>query len=126
MLSRLGEEQLAASSDGADVRVLAGRAPECISVLAVHHSLDAQRDCVATLRFSGLQPGVRHLAVYRIDGQSPEHARYARCLWDEEELELKPVERREIFAPDEYQCQVLLPANSVAMVRLTEPGMYRQ
>ncbi len=111
MLSRLGEEQLAASSDDVDVRVLAGRESGRVAVLAVNHSLEGPRDCVVTLCFSHLQPGVRCLTAYLID-----RGRH----WDEERLELLPVERREVSVLQDFQCQILLPANSVAQVELSE------
>ena len=111
MLSRLGEEQLAASSDDVDVRALAGCKSGRISVLAVNHSLEGPRDRVVTLRFSHLQPGVRRLTVYRIDKERH---------WDAERLALLPVERRVVSVLQDYQCQVLLPADSVALVELSE------
>ena len=111
MLSRLGEEQLAASSDDVDVRVLAGRGRGRISVLAVNHSLEGPRDRVLTLRFSHLQPGIRCLTVYRID-----RGRH----WDTERLALLPVERRELYVRGEHSCQVLLPADGVALAELSD------
>jgi hypothetical protein len=109
MLSRLGSEKVAALSNDIAVRVLAGHDDKGTAVLAVNHSLDEQRDRVATLRFSGLQPGVKQLTVYRIDGTR---------RWNTEALELLPVEQRETYVQQDYECQVWLPANSVAMVNL--------
>ncbi|MBN1580692.1 MAG: hypothetical protein JXA89_08300 [Anaerolineae bacterium] len=109
ILSRLGQEQVAASSNDVAVRVLAGRCPRGTSVLVTNHSLDEQRDRVVTVRFSHLRPGVKQLVVYRIDDQR---------RWNAQELELVPVEQRETYAQQDYECQVWLPANSVAMVGL--------
>jgi xylan 1,4-beta-xylosidase len=111
MLSRLGEEQVAASSNDIAVRVLAGRSPRGIAVLAVNHSLDEQRDRVVTLCFSNLQPGAKQLTAHRIDGQR---------RWDGEALELLPVEQRGTYTQRDYACQVWLPANSVALVSLND------
>ena len=110
MLSRLGEKQVAASSNDVGVRVLAGRSPSGVSVMAVNHSLDEQRDRVVTLHFSNLPPGVKQLTVTRIDGEK---------RWNGGELELLPVEQRETYTQADYACQVWLPANSVAMVVLS-------
>jgi xylan 1,4-beta-xylosidase len=111
MLLRLGEERLAASSDDMDVRVLAGRGPGHIAVLAVNHSLEMPRDRVVTLRFLNLQSGARSVAVYRIDKER---------RWDSDRLELLPVERRKVYVLPEYECQVLLPADSVALIDLID------
>lgn len=109
MLARLGEEQLAAWSDDVDVHVLAGCAPGRISVLVANHGLEGPHDRVLTLHWTHLEPGVRSLTVYRIDGERH---------WDAERLELVPVERRVIAVLAEYSCQILLPANTVALVEL--------
>ncbi|MCJ7551358.1 MAG: hypothetical protein MUQ30_16920 [Anaerolineae bacterium] len=109
MLSRLGDEQVAASSNDMSVRVLAGRSPAGVSVMAVNHSLDEQCDRVVTLQFSGLPHGVKQLTVTRIDGEK---------RWNAGELELLPVEQRETYTRGVYLCQVWLPANSVMVVSL--------
>jgi xylan 1,4-beta-xylosidase len=111
MLSRLGEDQLAASSDDHDVRVLAGRAPGSVSVLAVNHSLDVPRDRLVTLSFTNLPPGAKRLTLCRIDKER---------RWDADRLELVPVEQRETCTLCEYQCQFLLPADSVALLQLSK------
>lgn len=112
MLSRLGETQVAAVSDDRSVRVLAGRTAGNLAAIAVNYSIDESRDRVAAFRFAGLRSGLRQIAVYRID---------RHCRWSSEELELLPVERRETFAPANFSCQVLLPANTVTLVRLASP-----
>jgi xylan 1,4-beta-xylosidase len=110
MLSRLGEEHIAASSNDIAVRVIAGRNVTGVSVLVVNHSLDAQHDRVVTLRFSNLLPGVREQTMVRLD---------TARRWNAEKLELLPVERRQTYVRRDYECQIWLPANSVAMVSLT-------
>lgn len=116
MLARLGEMQLAAASDDADVRVLAGKGEGHVSVLAVNHSLDAPRDRLLTLRFSHLLPGVKHLTVTRVDRDR---------RWDAERLELLPVEQREVDVAGDFTCQVLLPADSVALITLYNRTEFR-
>jgi xylan 1,4-beta-xylosidase len=110
MLTQMGQDQLAARSDDRDIRVLAGRTGERICALAVNYSLDEQGDRVATFRFSHLAPGVKDLAVYRVD--QDRH-------WSAQTLDLLPVEHRRTYVPAEFFCQVHLPADSVAMVSLT-------
>lgn len=110
MLSRLGRERLSARAD-AGIGVLAGQADGCVSVLAVNHGVEDQCDRVAVLRFSHLTPGLKRLTVYRIDEDR---------RWDKDTLELNPTERRDVNTGAEFECQVLLPADSVAMVRLAD------
>jgi len=109
MLAGLGEERLPASSDNADVRVLAGRGEKELSVFLTNFSLHQSRDLITTLRFSGLKPGCKQLTVHRIDGSR---------RWCEQALDLLPCERREVCTPRDFRCQVYLPADSVATVTL--------
>lgn len=111
MLSRLGDEQLGARSDDRDVRVLAGRAEGRTCAMAVSYSLDEQGDRLATFRFANLAPGIKDVAVYRIDN---DHCGSLQTL------ELRPVEQRRTYCPSEFLCQVSLPADSVAMVCLSD------
>ncbi len=111
MLGQLGDEQLAARSDDRDVRVLVGRAGDRISALAVNYSLDEHGDRIVTFRISNMTPGVKDLVVDRIDQD---------CRWSPDTLELHPIERRRTYAPRDFLFQVHLPADSVAMVSLTD------
>ncbi len=110
MLSGLGPERIAARSDS-DVSVVAGQSDAAVSVLAVNHSIEEQGDRVADLHFAGLRPGLKRLTVFRVDG--------AR-RWNPETFELQPVETRDVWAGPEFQCQALLAADSVALVRLSD------
>ena len=110
MLAQLGETQVAASTDDVAVRTLAGRDARRLSVMLVNHSLDAQQDRVATCSFSNLEAGMKQLTVYRLD---------QRQRWDAERLGLLPVEQRQTYTQQTYQCQIGLPANSVALVTLS-------
>ena len=111
MLAQLGDEQLAASCDDRDVRVLAGRNGSDVCALAVNYSLDEPADRVAAVHFSKLVAGPKYVMVYRIDSQR---------RWNPDSLELHPVEQRDTYARDELLCEVLLPADSVALIRLTD------
>ncbi len=113
MLSQLGDEKLAADPS-AGLRALAGRADGRIGVLVVNQNDDEPSDRIANLRFRNLAPGVKSLAVHRIDGD------HRRCT---DTLELRPLERRTVSVAEEFQCQVYLPSDSVAALWLTdEPG----
>jgi xylan 1,4-beta-xylosidase len=121
MLAEMGEVQVHARSDTRGIRVLAGRSgalvredracEDRVCVLLVNHDLDFNRDQVARLQFRGLKPGPRQLTVTRIDGQR---------RWDAGTLTLLPLEQRDTYVGEAYECQVLLPANSVAQVTLAE------
>jgi xylan 1,4-beta-xylosidase len=108
MLGNLGTERLAAEAPD-DLRVLAGSSEDGVGVLIVNHNPDRPEDRVVNLTFRNLEPGVRLLAVGRIDEE---------CRWNAEALELEPVERRMVSVAEEFRCQVLVPADSVVAVRL--------
>ena len=110
MLSRLGDERLAADSPEG-MRVLAARSEGGVSVLLVNHSPDRPEDRVVNLAFRNLKPGVRSLTVQRIDGG---------CRWRADTLELEPVERRTVSVAEQFPCQVYVPADSVVAVRLAD------
>ncbi len=111
MLGRLGEERLRATSDAQDVRILAARdeRAERVSLMLVNYGLPVSQDYVATIQFSGLKSGPKHLSTSRID----------RSLnWSAERLELLPAENRRVEAGREFSCQVYCPADSVCLVVL--------
>ncbi len=110
MLGRLGAERLAVEC-GPGLRALAGRGRGRVGAVAVNCCEEEPVDRVATLRFRGLRPGVKLLTVRRIDGDQ---------RWDAERLELLPLERRPVSTLSEFECQVLLPAGTVAEVCLEE------
>jgi len=108
MLSRLGDERLAARASG-DMRVLAGRNEASVNVMLVNHSTEERCDRAAVLRFRNLSPGLKRLTVRRIDD--------AR-RWCAETLELQPVEARDVWTQSEFECHVLMPADSVGLLCL--------
>jgi hypothetical protein len=110
MLSRLGDEKLPADSPPG-LRVLAGRAGGRVGVVIVNHGAEEAADRIANLRVCNLSPGVKSLTVARIDDD---------CRWCTDTLELQPVERRDVCVAGDFSCQVLVPADSVAAVWLTD------
>jgi hypothetical protein len=106
MLARMGSEKLAASATG-DIGVLAGRGERGPSVLLVNYSIDERSDWAARVQFSGLPAGRKRLTVCRIDDGR---------RWSSEALTLPPVEEREVSTDEAFECHVLLPADSVALV----------
>jgi len=111
MLKHLGEERIAAHADCQDIRVLAARSHRALSVFIVNLGRHGSEDMVLTLHFSKLSPGRKHLTTYRID---------AERKWSSETLELIPIEHREVDTLYTFHCQVYSPADSVAMVQLSD------
>lgn len=111
MLTRIGEERVAAGSAEGEVRVLAGTGQRATSALIVNFGLSASQDRVVGLRFRHLRKGHQRLVVYRVD---------ATRRWSPDTMELVPIEQREVFVEREYRCQVYSPADSVALVRLED------
>ncbi len=109
MLAQMGKIQVAATSNDVDVRVLASQSADGVVALLVNHGLDHPRDRVVTCHFAGLEPGAKQLTVYRIDQQH---------RWDTERLELLPIEQRQTYTAEAFQCQILLPADSAAFIKL--------
>jgi len=109
-LSRMGSERVAANCSDSDLHVLAGRDGTALSLLLANYGLEASREVVAALSLRVSGRGPMCLTVARVDD--------AR-RWDDAALELLPVERRVVDAPDgRYSMQVLAPADSVTLVRL--------
>jgi len=111
MLARLGDERLAASSDDADLWVLAARSDRQLSALLVNFDPRCSRDLVATVHLSGLQPGRKLVTLFRLDRDR---------RWRVGRLELLPVERREVYAPASFLRQLYSPADSIALLTLTD------
>lgn len=112
MLSQLEGERLACRSGRGDLAALAGRDGQAIAAVLANYSIERSIDRVAAMSFAGLIAGVKRLTVWRVD---------ADRRWDEETLELRPVEQREVDTGTGFACQVLVPADSVVLVRL-EPS----
>jgi xylan 1,4-beta-xylosidase len=111
MLSRLGEERIAGYCEDPNLHVLAAQTESRVSALLVNFGLDESRDILVTARFAGLTHGRKMLTIYRLDS--------AR-RWCAKDLEQIPLERREVYASDEFHCQVYCPRDSVALVTLED------
>jgi hypothetical protein len=112
MLGRLGDRRIRVRSATEELRVLAAKDRSRSAVLLVNYGVPASRDVVAMVRFTGLTAGRKHLTVWRIDGTR---------AWSAKELELMPVERREVDVQADFACQVSSPADSVSMIVLEAP-----
>jgi hypothetical protein len=111
MLARMGGRRVGAQSDAKDLRVLAGRDEGRATLLIVNLGQPASQDRIAAVRFLGLAPGRKRLVTHRID---------RGLAWADKSLELEPVERREVDVKEQFSCQVLCPADSVALVALED------
>jgi len=111
LLSRMGEERVFAAADDPDIRVRAARGEAGVSAMIVNRNSYLSRDLLVNVDFTGIRPGRKRLRTYRIDGE---------CRWSPEELELIPVEQREIDTPDRFSCQLYCPGDSVTMIALSD------
>jgi xylan 1,4-beta-xylosidase len=111
LLEMLGDERLACTVDDPDLHAISGRAGSTVSVFVANFNRQTSHDRVATIHFEHITPGPQSLTVYRIDNQ---------CRWSQTTLELEPLEQRPIDSLGNFRCQVHLPADSVALVRLEE------
>ena len=68
-------------------------------------------DRIVRVRFSNLTPGRRRLVVRRIDRD---------MAWSPRELELTPVERREVDVAETFTFEVYCPADSVSSIALED------
>ena len=111
MLGRMGGERVAAQSAEAEVRVVAARDQDKVRLLLVNYAPEGGRDVLSTVEIGGLRAGAKRLTVDRLDGGR---------RWDEEALEMRPLERRHTHTGEKFEFQVLLPADSVAAVTLED------
>ncbi len=114
LLSRMGDERLTARVDHPDVRVLAAWDGQAVATFLTNSHQSASGDCVVSLHYTHLVPGLKSLTVYRID---------ADRRWSTDTLELQPVEHRTVYALEAFRCHVYVPGDSVVMISLTgKPG----
>lgn len=109
VLSRMGEQRVAFTSQAPDLTLAAARGEDSLSVMVVNFDLQASRDQVVKLRFNHLSTGLKRLTVYRID---------EACHWSPRELELLPHEQRMADTYTDFEYQVFSPADSVLWVTL--------
>jgi xylan 1,4-beta-xylosidase len=113
LLSRLGTEQIGATSDQQDLRVLAARDGRDVSLVLSNFTMGTTQDYLAGITFRGLTPGAKMLRVYRIDEQR---------RWTEDPRALQAIETRPLYAPATFRCQVYAPADSVVVATLADDG----
>lgn len=111
MLSRMCEERIEAHTDDPDLRVMASNDERNHSVFFVNHNNQESSDMIVSVNFSNINPGTKILKVYRIDEKQK---------WSSEDLELIPIENREIDTLDNYFCQIYCPKESVVFLTLEE------
>jgi xylan 1,4-beta-xylosidase len=113
MLSRMGDEQAQWHSDDPELWVRSCARQDRCAVMIANYQTDMEKseDKLVTNVFKNLTPGHKEITVYRID----ENRR-----WSEEEMELLPVEHREVgsAAGIDFKFPVFCPADSVTMVVL--------
>ncbi len=109
LLTAMKGERLPAESGDVDTRVCASMNEDGYQALIVNYSEQHSGDKVAVIDFTGLKRGLYRLEVYRIDDQKRWNADCA----------LIPVESRLTYALPAHTAHVLLPADSVTLVRLS-------
>jgi hypothetical protein len=111
MIGRLGTKRVRATSDAEDVQVLASSNQDGaqLSLMLVNYGRPVSQERVATLRLSGLKPGLKRLSTFRIDRSSNRSVN---------RLALLQSENREIETEKEFSCQVYCPADSVGLIVL--------
>lgn len=111
MMGRLGDRLIAAKADDNDLMVRGISGEGKVSVLIINYNEQISRDLIVNIYFTGLAKGRKMLKTYRIDGD--------RC-WSSEDLELLPVEQREVVTGDTFNCQVYSPGDSVTFLILED------
>ncbi len=111
MLSDLGDEQLAVAGKYTGLTLAAARSGDARSVMAVNHDPDGGADQVVGLTFTGLTPGRKRITITRIDDTH---------RWDDDSLDLIPVEVRDTFTESTFEVQIWSPRDSVTMLRLED------
>lgn len=114
MLSRMHGNKVQCMSTTPDLTITAVHNQKQTSILVVNFDLQASRDQAVKVQLNGLQPGLKYLTTYRIDGD---------CRWSEEQLELIPIEQRRVDVLPEFECQFFSPADSVLWIKLEDINM---
>ncbi|WP_308639574.1 GH39 family glycosyl hydrolase [Paenibacillus silvisoli] len=111
MLSQMDGEQIKAESTNLDLRVNAVTRDDQTAVLISNFNVIQSADTIAITKFQNLTAGPKQLQIYRIDNHRS---------WSTENLELVPVESRDVDLIDHYpfRLQTLCPADSVTLIIL--------
>jgi hypothetical protein len=108
MLGQLGNERLPVTTSAPGIRALAGRDDGRHAVMMVNRG---DGDRVAEFAFTNLPPGRKRITITRIDNDR---------RWDDETLDLIPVEVRDTFTPSAFRCQTWSPRDSVTLLHLED------
>jgi xylan 1,4-beta-xylosidase len=106
-------ERLLCTADNGELSTTAAKGKGHVAVIISNYANSHADDRIAQIHFSGLAPGRKVLTVYRIDNS---------CRWNEDTLELLPVETRRVEVMAEFTCQCFCPENSVTAVLLEDAG----
>jgi xylan 1,4-beta-xylosidase len=115
LLKKMEGDRVSCIVESGGISSLATRREGQVAVLLANYGPAANSNRIVILQFSGLKPGMKRMTLFRIDGDR---------LWDERELELKPVESRRVHVMPEFQCQAFCPENSVVAVLLQDIDGY--
>ena len=110
LLSEMEGERLACTAEDEQIRMAAAQKDGTYRVLLTNYGLKSTEDKVVNLMFSQVRRGLYRLEVFRIDDQREGL---------KNPFAMEPVESRLTFILPEYSAHILLPADSVTLVRLT-------
>jgi hypothetical protein len=110
MLQEMRGARLAVRACESEIRAAACERDGAYRMLLTNFGVQCSRDVVAELAMRGVKRGLYRLEVFRIDD-----ARH----WNADKPELIPVESRLTYALPGFSAHVLLPADSVTLVRMT-------
>ncbi|MBB6736058.1 hypothetical protein, partial [Cohnella zeiphila] len=110
-LAGMDGQRAAASADDPDLRAAASVQTNGVRTMIVNYHAGASRDVIADIEFSGLRPGKKRLACYRIDGGSRREGPPPA---------LQPVEVRTVDTADTFRMHGYCPANSVIWICLED------
>lgn len=111
LLSRMGDEKVQTVCKDINLKTQAVRDGKKLSVIISNYSTQDTRDTIVTVRYDNLTTGNKKLTIYRIDNDR---------RWDEEKLELIPVEQRRISTLPDFSYQCYCPEDSVVVLILED------
>jgi xylan 1,4-beta-xylosidase len=110
MLAMAGDTMIQAESNQENLKVKAFTGlNKAVSAMIINRGDKGLGDRIITVKYDGLMPGLRTLKNYRLDGNKN---------WNEETLDLYPVEQRKVYVDESFECQIYCPADSVSMLCL--------
>lgn len=109
MLQNAQGERISAIVHDKSMRAAASVKTDGYALIINNFNKDADTDCVADIHMSGIERGLYRLEIYRIDDAAH---------WDANSIQLSPAESRLTYVLPAFNIHVLMPANSVALVRM--------